>query len=500
MAEKNTAGIGFEKQIWDAACVLRGNIDASEYKSVVLGLIFLKYISDRFEEKYQELLAEGDGFEEDIDEYTSEGIFFVPANARWSVIASKAHTPEIGTVIDDAMRAIEKENKRLKDILPKNFARPELDKRRLGDVVDLFTNIQMIEHGSEKDILGRTYEYCLSKFAEQEGKLAGEFYTPSCVVRTLVEVLQPYNGRVYDPACGSGGMFVQSAKFIERHSGNINNIAVYGQDSNPTTWKMAQMNLAIRGIEADLGKYNADTFFNDCHPTLRADFIMANPPFNLSDWGADKLKDDVRWKYGMPPAGNANFAWLQHMIHHLAPNGKIGMVLANGSLSSQSGGEGEIRKNIINADLVDCIIAMPTQLFYTTQIPVSLWFVSKNKKQKGKTLFIDARKLGTMVTRKLRELTDEDIKKIADTYNAYVEGTLEDEKGFCAVVTTQDIAKQDYILTPGRYVGIEDQEDDGEPFDEKMSRLTSELSELFTKSHGLEAEIKERLGAIGYDI
>ncbi len=500
MADKNTAGIGFEKQIWDAACVLRGNIDASEYKSVVLGLIFLKYISDRFEEKYQELLAEGDGFEEDIDEYTSEGIFFVPATARWSVIASKAHTPEIGTVIDDAMRAIEKENKRLKDILPKNFARPELDKRRLGDVVDLFTNIQMIEHGSEKDILGRTYEYCLSKFAEQEGKLAGEFYTPSCVVRTLVEVLQPYNGRVYDPACGSGGMFVQSAKFIERHSGNINSIAVYGQDSNPTTWKMAQMNLAIRGIEANLGEYNADTFFNDCHPTLRADFIMANPPFNLSDWGADKLKDDVRWKYGMPPAGNANFAWLQHMIHHLAPNGKIGMVLANGSLSSQSGGEGEIRQNIINADLVECIVAMPTQLFYTTQIPVSLWFLAKNKKQPGKTLFIDARKLGTMVTRKLRELTEEDIAKIADTYNAYADGTLEDQKGFCAVVSTEEIAKQDYILTPGRYVGIEEQEDDGEPFEEKMARLTGELSELFDQSHKLEAEIRQKLEAVGYGI
>ena len=500
MAEKNTTSIGFEKQIWDAACVLRGNIDASEYKSVVLGLIFLKYISDRFEEKYQELLAEGDGFEEDIDEYTSEGIFFVPADARWSVIASKAHTPEIGTVIDDAMRAIEKENKRLKDILPKNFARPELDKRRLGDVVDLFTNIQMIEHGSEKDILGRTYEYCLSKFAEQEGKLAGEFYTPSCVVRTLVEVLQPYNGRVYDPACGSGGMFVQSAKFIERHSGNINSIAVYGQDSNPTTWKMAQMNLAIRGIEANLGEYNADTFFNDCHPTLRADFIMANPPFNLSDWGADKLKDDVRWKYGMPPAGNANFAWLQHMIHHLAPNGKIGMVLANGSLSSQSGGEGEIRQNIINADLVECIVAMPTQLFYTTQIPVSLWFLAKNKKQPGKTLFIDARKLGTMVTRKLRELTEEDIAKIADTYNAYVNGTLEDQKGFCAVVTTEEIAKQDYILTPGRYVGIEEQQDDSEPFEEKMARLTGELSELFDQSHKLEAEIRQKLEAIGYGI
>lgn len=498
--EKNTADIGFEKQIWDAACVLRGNMDASEYKSVVLGLIFLKYISDRFDEKYQALVAEGDGFEEDVDEYTSEGIFFVPQSARWSALAAAAHTPEIGTVIDDAMRSIERENRRLKDILPKNFARPELDKRRLGEVVDLFTNIQMIEQGSEKDILGRTYEYCLSKFAEQEGKLAGEFYTPACVVRTLVEVLQPYHGRVYDPCCGSGGMFVQSARFVENHSGNINDISVYGQDSNPTTWKMAQMNLAIRGIDADLGKYNADTFFNDCHPTMRADYIMANPPFNLSDWGADKLKDDVRWQYGMPPAGNANFAWLQHMIYHLAPNGKIGMVLANGSLSSQSGGEGEIRKNIINADLVECIVAMPTQLFYTTQIPVSLWFLSKNKKQKGKTLFIDARKMGTMVSRKLRELTDGDIRKIADTYNAFVDGTLADVKGFCAVAATEEISKQDYILTPGRYVGIEEQEADGEPFEEKMARLTGELAGLFEKSHELEKEIREKLGAIGYEV
>lgn len=500
MADKNSADIGFEKKIWDAACVLRGNIDASEYKSVVLGLIFLKYISDRFEEKYNQLKEEGDGFEEDIDEYTSEGIFFVPQGARWSDVAAKAHTPEIGVAIDNAMRSIERENKRLKDILPKNFARPELDKRRLGDVVDLFTNIKMIDQGNEKDILGRTYEYCLAKFAEQEGKLAGEFYTPSCVVRTLVEILQPYHGRVYDPCCGSGGMFVQSAKFIENHSGNINDISVYGQDSNPTTWKLAQMNLAIRGIDADLGQYNADTFFNDCHPTLRADFIMANPPFNLSDWGADKLQDDVRWKYGIPPASNANFAWLQHMIYHLAPNGRIGMVLANGSLSSQSGGEGEIRKNIINADLVDCIIAMPAQLFYTTQIPVSLWFLSRNKKQKNKTLFIDARKMGTMVTRKLRELTDEDIQKLADTYKKYVDGTLEDVKGFCAVKDTKDIAEQDYILTPGRYVGIEEQSDDGEPFEEKMARLTSELSDLFDKSHELEAEIRKNLGAIGYEI
>ena len=467
MAEKNTADIGFEKQIWNAACVLRGNLDASEYKNVVLGLIFLKYISDRFEEKYKQLVADGDGFEEDQDEYLSEGIFYVPAGARWSEIAAKAHTPEIGQVIDNAMRAIEKENPRLKDILPKNFARPELDKRRLGDVVDLFTNIQMIDSGSEKDILGRTYEYCLSMFAEQEGKRGGEFFTPSCVVRTLVEVLQPFRG---------------------------------GQDANPTTWKLAQMNLAIRGIEPDLGKYAADTFLDDQHPTLRADYIMANPPFNLSNWGAEQLKDDVRWQYGMPPAGNANFAWLQHMIYHLAPGGRMGMVLANGSLSSQSGGEGEIRKNIIEADLVNCIVAMPSQLFYTTQIPVSLWFLSRRKKQPGKTLFIDARKMGTMVTRKLRELSESDIQKIAGTYQAFAAGTLEDVKGFCAVASTEEIARQDYILTPGRYVGIEEQADDGEPFEEKMARLTGELSDLFAQSHQLEAQIKEQLGAIGYEI
>ncbi len=500
MAETNNAEIGFEKEMWKAADLLRGNLDASEYKSVVLGLIFLKYISDKFEDKYNELLAEGEGFEEDIDEYTAANVFFVPQNARWSSIASYAHEPEIGAIVDDAMRAIEKENKRLKGILPKNFARPELDKRRLGDVVDLFTNIQMIEHGSSKDILGRAYEYCLAKFAEQEGKLAGEFYTPACVVKTLVEVLKPFKGRVYDPCCGSGGMFVQSAKFIENHSGNINNISVYGQDSNPTTWKLAMMNLAIRGIEANLGSYNADTFFNDCHPTLKADYIMANPPFNLSDWGADKLQDDVRWKFGIPPAGNANFAWLQHMIHHLSPHGKIGMVLANGSLSSQSGGEGDIRRKIVEADLVEGIIAMPPQLFYTTQIPVSIWFVSKEKTQKNKTLFIDARNMGTMVTRKLRDLTDEDITKIADTFSAFDAGTCEDEKGFCAVVTTEDIAKQDYILTPGRYVGIAEQEEDSEPFEEKMERLTGELSGLFKKSHELEEEIKKQLKGIGYEL
>lgn len=501
MGKVNTADLGFEDKIWKAADKMRGNIDASEYKSVVLGLIFLKYISDKFEAKYKELVADGEGFEEDRDEYTAENIFYVPEEARWGAIAAMAHTPEIGAVIDNAMRAIEGENKRLKGILPKNFARPELDKRRLGDIVDLFTNIKMHEHGDSKDILGRAYEYCLSKFAEAEGKLAGEFYTPACIVKTLVNILQPYHGRVYDPCCGSGGMFVQSAKFIEKHAGNINDISVYGQDSNPTTWKMAQMNLAIRGIEANLGQYNADTFFNDCHPTLKADFIMANPPFNDRDWGASRLTDDVRWKYGTPPDGNANFAWIQHIIHHLSPlTGRAGVVLANGSLSSQTGGEGEIRKRLVEADLVDCIVAMPPQLFYTTPIPVSIWFFNKAKAQKGKTLFIDARNMGTMVTRKLRELTDDDIEKIASTYKAYTDGTLQDEKGFCSVANIEHIASQDYILTPGRYVGIAKQEEDSEPFEEKMSRLTSELSDLFAKSRDLEEEIKKQLGNIGYII
>ena len=500
MAEINSADIGFEDKIWKAADLLRGNLDASEYKSVVLGLIFLKYISDRFEIRYKELVEEGEGFEEDRDEYTSENVFYVPADSRWSVIASKARTPEIGTTIDDAMRHIEKENNKLKGILPKNFSRPELDKRRLGDVVDLFTNLKMHTKDESKDILGRVYEYCLSKFAEQEGKLAGEFYTPSCIVQTLVEVLQPLKGRVYDPCCGSGGMFVQSAKFIGSHASNINNISVYGQDSNPTTWKMATMNLAIRGIEADLGKYNADTFFNDCHPTLKADYVMANPPFNLSDWGADKLSSDVRWRYGVPPNGNANYAWLQHIVHHLAPNGKAGIVLANGSLSSNTSGEGEIRRKMIEDDIIEGIIAMPSQLFYTTQIPVSIWFISKNKKQKGKTLFIDARNLGTMVTRKLRQLTTEDIHLIAQTFEAFQKGTLTEEKGFSSIASLETISKQDYILTPGRYVGIADQEEDSEPFEEKMTRLTTDLKDLFNKSHDLEQEIKTQLKKIGYEL
>ena len=502
MAGVNNTKIGFEKQIWDAACVLWGHIPAAEYRKVIIGLIFLRYISAAFEKRYNELLAEGDGFENDKDAYTMENIFFVPEIARWSTIAAAAHTPEIGKVIDEAMRAIEAENKALKNVLPKNYASPDLDKRVLGEVVDLFTNnVDMKDIGTDHDVLGRTYEYCIAQFAAYEGVKGGEFYTPSSVVKTIVEILKPYeNCRVYDPCCGSGGMFVQSVKFLQAHSGNRNRISVYGQESNADTWKMAKMNMAIRGIDADFGPYQADTFFNDLHPSLKADFIMANPPFNLSNWGQDKLKDDIRWKYGLPPSGNANYAWIQHMIHHLAPNGKIGLVLANGALSTQTSGEGEIRKRIIEDDLIEGIVAMPTQLFYSVTIPVTLWFISRNKKQKGKTLFIDARKMGYMVDRKHRDFTQDDIKKLADTFTAFQEGTLEDKKGFCAVVTTDDIAKQDYILTPGRYVGIEEQEDDGEPFEDKMKRLTSELSKMFEQSNILQDEIKKNLESIGFEV
>ena len=501
MAEKTSANIGFEKQIWDAACVLWGHIPAADYRKVIIGLIFLRYISSAFDKRYKELVAEGDGFENDPDAYIEENVFFVPESARWDKIASAAHKPEIGTVIDNAMRAIENDNKKLKNVLPKNYASPDLDKRVLGDVVDLFTNMDMGGTEDSKDLLGRTYEYCIAQFAAYEGVKGGEFYTPASIVKTIVSVLKPFsNCRVYDPCCGSGGMFVQSEKFIQAHTGKRGTISVYGQESNADTWKMAKMNMAIRGIDADFGPHQADTFFNDLHPTLKADFIMANPPFNLSNWGQDKLKDDKRWKFGIPPAGNANYAWIQHMIHHLAPNGKLGLVLANGALSTQSSGEGEIRKHIIEADLVEGIIALPTQLFYSVTIPVTLWFISKNKKQKGKTLFIDARKMGYMVDRKHRDFKEEDIQKLADTFTAFQEGKLEDVKGFCAVATLQDIEKQDYILTPGRYVGIEEQEDEGEPFEEKMKRLTSELSDMFKKSHELEDEIREKLKAIGYEI
>ena len=502
MAEKSKANIGFEKQIWDAACVLWGHIPAAEYRKVIIGLIFLRYISAAFEAQYKKLVADGEGFEDDPDAYLMDNIFFVPKEARWETVAAAAHTPEIGTAIDTAMRAIEADNKSLKNVLPKNYASPDLDKKVLGDVVDIFTNnIDMSDIKASEDLLGRTYEYCIAQFAEKEGVGGGEFYTPASVVKTLVSILKPFeNSRVYDCCCGSGGMFVQSEKFIESHSHKRGAISVYGQEANPDTWKMAKMSMAIRGIDADLGPYNADTFTNDLHPTLKAHYILANPPFNYHPWGQELLKEDKRWKYGVPPAGNANYAWIQHMIHHLAPNGKIGLVLANGALSTQTSGEGKIRENIINDDLIEGIVAMPTQLFYSVTIPVTLWFITINKKQKGKTLFIDARKMGHMVDRKHRDLSDEDIQKLADTFTSFQEGTLEDVKGFCAVKTTKDIADQDYILTPGRYVGIEEQKDDGESFEQKMTRLTSELSEMFKKSHELEEEIKKKLGAIGYEI
>lgn len=502
MKEKTNANIGFEKQIWDAACVLWGHIPASEYRKVIIGLIFLRYISAAFEAQYKKLVEDGDGFEDDPDAYLMDNIFFVPKESRWETIAEAAHTPEIGTVIDKAMRAIEDENKSLKGVLPKNYASPDLNKKILGDVVDIFTNnIDMSDTQASEDLLGRTYEYCIAQFAEKEGVGGGEFYTPASIVKTLVSILKPEaNSRVYDCCCGSGGMFVQSERFAEEHSHNRGVISVYGQEANLDTWKMAKMNMAIRGIDADLGPYSADTFTDDLHPTLKADYILANPPFNYHPWKQEDLKDDKRWKYGLPPAGNANYAWIQHMIFHLAPNGKIGLVLANGALSTQSSGEGEIRKNIINDDLIEGIIAMPTQLFYSVTIPVTLWFITKNKKQKGKTVFIDARKMGHMVDRRHRDFTEDDIQKIAETFSAFQNGTLEDVKGFCAVATTQDIANQDYILTPGRYVGIEEQEDDDEPFEEKMDRLTSELSEMFKKSHELEEEIKKKLEAIGYEL
>ena len=496
------ATMGFEEQLWASADKLRNNMDASEYKHVILGLIFLKYVSDTFMEKWQELMQDDPDFVEDRDEYLAEGIFWVPENARWNYISEKAKLPEIGSIIDKALDSIEKENDSLRGVLPKNYSRPELDKRILGEIVDLFTNINVGGTiAKEKDVLGRVYEYFLGKFAANEGKGGGEFYTPKCIVTLMVEMIEPYKGYVYDPACGSGGMFVQSLKFVQEHSGNAFDISVYGQESNPTTWKLAKMNMAIRGIENNLGSKNADTFHEDLHPSLKANYILANPPFNQSDWGQPLLVNDPRWKYGTPPAGNANYGWIEHMLDKLSQKGRAAVVLANGSLSSNTSNEGEIRKNILEADLVDFIVALPDKLFYTTGIPVCIWFFNRDKKNKGETLFIDARKLGTMVSRKLRELTDEDIKTVADVYHAFKNNEgYEDKQGFCKKVTLDEIRANDYILTPGRYVGIEEIEDDGEPFEEKMDRLTKTLSEQFKKSKELEDEIRKQLGGIGYEL
>ena len=503
----STANIGFEETLWKSADKLRGSMDSAEYKYVVLGLIFMKYISDKFETKYEELVEEGDGFEEDRDEYEAENIFWVPKEARWSYLKDNAKDPKIGQIIDDAMILIEKENSTLAGVLDKRYARPELDKRRLGELIDLISTIKLHKNG-EKDLLGRVYEYFLGQFASSEGKGGGEFYTPTSVVKTLVEMIEPYKGRIYDPACGSGGMFIQSEKFIEEHAGRIGDLSIYGQELNATTWKLCKMNLAIRGLDGNIGPHQADTFHDDLHKTLKADYVLANPPFNISDWGGNKLTEDVRWKYGVPPEGNANYAWLEHIVYHLAPNGVAGVVLANGALSSNTSNEGVIRKNLVDAKLVDAIVALPDKLFYSTGIPVSLWILNRNKKDNPKfreredeILFIDARNLGTMVDRRHRELSEEDIKKIADTYHNYrnLNGQYEDIQGFCKVAKLDEVREHEYVLTPGRYVGIEEQEDDGIPFEEKMKALTSQLGELFEKSRSLEDEIRKNLGGIGYE-
>ena len=508
----NGANLGFESELWRAADALRSNMDAAEYKHVVLGLIFLKYISDAFEEQHAKLESErSKGADpEDPDEYRAVNIFWVPKEARWLNLKANAKQPTIGKIVDDAMLAIERDNPSLKGVLPKDYAHPRLDKQRLGQLIDLVGNIGLGDKvNRSKDILGRVYEYFLSQFASAEGKKGGQFYTPRCVVRVLVEMLAPYKGRVYDPCCGSGGMFVQSEKFVEAHGGKIGDISIYGQESNHTTWRLAKMNLAIRGIDGNLGKEHADSFHRDLHPDLKADYVIANPPFNDSDWRGELLKDDKRWKFGTPPAGNANFAWVQHFIHHLAPTGLAGFVLANGSMSSNQSGEGEIRKAIIEADLVDCMVALPGQLFYSTQIPVCLWFIARQKKngrfrdRRGETLFIDARKLGTMIDRVHRELTEDDIRKIAETYHAWrgdkhCKAKYEDVPGFCKSATLDDIRHHNHILTPGRYVGAAEVEDDGEPFEEKMARLTAALREQTEKSKKLDQIIWANLEDIGY--
>jgi len=508
-SKKNGAILGFEEKLWKMADKLRNNMDAGEYKHTVLGLVFLKYISDAFEDKYYELKNDPEADEEDPDEYLAENIFWVPPESRWENIKKNAKLPTIGQIIDDAMVAIEKNNRSLKGVLPTNYARPELDKIRLGELINLFSFKIGNKEGQSKDVLGRVYEYFLAKFASAEGKGAGQFYTPQSVVRVLVEMLEPFRGRIYDPCCGSGGMFVQSKKFVEAHQGRAGDIHVFGQESNPTTWRLCRMNLAIRGIDGDIGEHHADSFHNDLHKSLKADYILANPPFNIHDWGGERVIEDMRWKYGIPPISNANYAWIEHMIFHLAPSGTAGFVLANGSMSTNSNAEAEIRKNIVEADLVDAMVTLPSQLFYSAQISVCLWFITRNKaardhrERKGEILFIDARKLGYMEDRVHRNLSDKDIQKIASTYHSWrgEQGTekYKDIKGFCKSVKIEEIREHEYILTPGRYVGTEETENDGEPFEDKIERLTSELAEHFAKSRKLEDEIRENLKGIAYE-
>jgi len=506
----NGANLGFEEKLWAAADKLRGHMDAAEYKHVVLGLVFLKYISDAFQELHDRLAGDDLSDPEDRDEYIAENVFWVPKDARWAKLQANAKQPTIGKLIDDAMAAIEKDNPSLKGVLPKDYGRASLDKQRLGELIDLVGTIGLGDAESRsKDVLGRVYEYFLGKFASAEGKGGGEFYTPQSVVKLLVEMIEPYKGRIYDPCCGSGGMFVQSEKFVLAHGGRVGDLSIYGQESNNTTWRLCKMNLAIRGIDGNIGPHNADTFHNDVHKDLKADFILANPPFNISDWGGDRLREDARWKFGAPPVSNANYAWVQHMVHKLAPSGIAGFVLANGSMSSNQSGEGEIRRQLIEHDMVDCMIALPGQLFYTTQIPVCLWFLARNKKngkfrdRRGETLFIDARKLGALVDRTHRELSDEEIGRIAQTYHAWRgekdAGKYADIAGFCKSASLEEISSHGHVLTPGRYVGAAETEDDDDmPFEERMEQLTAKLKGQFAESAKLEKAILKNLASLGF--
>lgn len=512
----NGAALGFEAELFKAADKLRGNMEPSDYKHVALGLIFLKYISDAFEARHAELLREDPKTAEDRDEYLADNIFWVPKDARWSHLKANARRPEIGTLIDDAMRAIEKDNESLRGVLPKDYARPALNKVMLGELIDLVSGIALGGGGFETrpfDILGRVYEYFLGQFAGAEGKRGGEFYTPRSVVQVLVEMLEPYQGRVYDPCCGSGGMFVQSEKFVLEHGGRIGDIAIYGQESNYTTWRLAKMNLAVRGIDSDIRWNNEGSFHKDELRDLRFDHILANPPFNISDWGGDRLREDPRWQFGAPPVGNANYAWLQHIHWHLAPFGTAGVVLANGSMSSNQSGEGDIRKAMVEADAVDCMVALPGQLFYSTQIPACLWFLARDKSngkrgketlrdRRGEVLFIDARNMGTLVDRTRRELSDADIQKIADTYHAWRgekdAGKYADIPGFCKSATLDEIRKHGHVLTPGRYVGAEAAEDDGEAFTDKMQRLSAQWREQQQEAARLDAAIVANLEHLGF--
>lgn len=507
MAKNNTNNQeSVERTLWKAADKLRKNIDAAEYKHVVLGLVFLKYISDAFEEMYS-TLTEGKGEyagadPEDKDEYIAENVFFVPSSARWKFLQSHAKQPTIGKTVDDAMDVIERENSSLKGVLPKVYARQNLDPTSLGELIDLIGNIALGDAKSRSaDILGHVFEYFLGEFALSEGKKGGQFYTPKSIVELLIAMLEPYKGRVFDPCCGSGGMFVQSEKFVLEHQGKVNDLSIYGQESNQTTWRLAKMNLAIRGIDSSQVKWNNEgSFLKDEHKDVKVDYIIANPPFNVSDWSGDLLRKDARWQYGVPPNGNANFAWIQHFLYHLAPNGTAGFVLANGSLSSNTGGEGDIRQSLVKADLIECIVMLPKALFLNTGIPACLWFLRRGKpKRKGETLFIDASELGYMIDRKNRAFDPTDISKVADTYHNWLQNSEEyhDIKGFCKSAEIKDIEKHKFVLTPGRYVGIPDEEDDDIPFEEKIATLTGNLKEQMQESAQLDEEIKKQLLKIG---